>query len=316
MTNPFIHSHALCESSKIGSGTRIWAFAHVLPDAVIGRDCNICDHTFIENDVIIGDNVTIKCGVQVWDGLRIEDNVFVGPNVTFTNDKFPRSRCYQKTIPLTTIRRGASIGANASILPGITVGSNAMIGAGAVVSKSVPDNAIVVGNPAIIVGYVGTEKWADGSKETTPQLPLTQECNVKGVTFYTMNVVKDLRGNLTVGEFERQIPFTPKRYFMVFGVPSAEVRGEHAHHACHQFLICVRGACSVLADDGAHREEFRLDSPTLGLYLPPMTWGVQYKYTADAVLLVFASDYYDASDYIRNYDDFVGWVAKRGDRPA
>jgi hypothetical protein len=123
-----------------------------------------------------------------------------------------------------------------------------------------------------------------------------------------MKVVKDLRGNLTVGEFERQIPFLPKRYFMVFGVPSAEVRGEHAHHTCHQFLICVRGACSVLADDGEHREEFRLDTPTVGIHLSPMVWGVQYKYTADAVLMVFASDYYDAQDYIRSYDEFLSLV--------
>ena len=96
---------------------------------------------------------------------------------------------------------------------------------------------------------------------------------------------------------------------MVFGVPSAEVRGEHAHHACHQFLICVRGACSVLADDATHREEFRLDTPTIGLHLPPLTWGVQYKYTGDAVLLVFASDYYDSNDYIRSYDEFLTHIA-------
>ena len=311
MTAPFIHSHALCESSKIGDGTRIWAFAHVLPNAVIGSGCNICDHTFIENDVIIGNNVTIQCGVQVWDGLRIEDDVFVGPNVTFTNDKFPRSKRYQQTNLITTIRHGASIGANATILPGITVGAKAMIGAGAVVSKSVPDNAIVLGNPAIIVGYVDTEKWALNNNETPPQRAHTAECKVKGVSLHHMNVVKDLRGNLTVGEFERQIPFTPKRYFMVFGVPSAEVRGEHAHHACHQFLICVRGACSILADDATHREEFRLDTPAIGLHLPPMTWGVQYKYTSDAVLLVFASDYYDSNDYIRNYDEFLTFIAKR-----
>ncbi|MEY4670099.1 MAG: hypothetical protein RL518_2798 [Pseudomonadota bacterium] len=311
MTDPFIHSHALCESPNIGAGTRIWAFAHVLPRAVIGSGCNICDHTFIENDVIIGDNVTIKCGVQVWDGLRIEDGVFVGPNATFTNDKFPRSKRYQETIPLTTIRRGASIGANATILPGITVGAGAMIGAGAVVSKSVPDNAIVVGNPAIIVGYVGTEKWELSHRADGSHAPREEASKVKGVTFHQMNVVEDLRGNLTVGEFERHVPFVPKRYFMVFGVPSAEVRGEHAHHACHQFLICVRGACSVLADDGTYREEFRLDTPTKGVYLPPLTWGVQYKYTPDAVLLVFASDYYDPNDYIRDYDEFLRHLGSR-----
>ncbi len=308
MTSPFIHSHAICESPHVGPGTRVWAFAHILPRAVVGRNCNICDHTFIENDVIIGDNVTVKCGAQLWDGLRIEDNVFIGPNATFTSDRFPRSKAYQEKIPNTLLRRGASVGANATILPGITVGAHAMVGAGAVVTKSVPDNAIVVGNPAIIVGYVGTEKRDRNPQDAPPQATRVENCSVVGATLHYMKVVEDLRGNLTVGDFERQIPFSPKRYFMVFGVPSAEIRGEHAHHRCHQFLICVRGACSVLVDDGNHREEFRLDTPTIGVHLAPMVWGVQYKYTADAVLLVFASDYYDADDYIRSYDQFLELV--------
>src|ERR1035437_6479359 len=129
----FKHPLAVVETEKVGAGTRIWAFAHVLPGASIGRDCNICDHVFIENDVSIGDGVTIKCGVQIWDGIRIEDNVFIGPNATFTNDKFPRSRHYQEAdrIPRTVVNRGASIGANATILPGITVVERAMVGAGA-----------------------------------------------------------------------------------------------------------------------------------------------------------------------------------------
>lgn len=310
MTDPFIHSHAICETAQVGPGTRVWAFAHILPRAAIGSNCNICDHTFIENDVIIGNNVTIKCGVQIWDGLRIEDDVFIGPNVTFTNDRFPRSKAYQKSIPVTTIRHGASIGANATILPGITIGSNAMVGAGAVVSKSVPDNAIVVGNPANITGYVGSEKWSKDLDIASSSTSKLEQSKVAQVTLHYTKVVDDLRGSLTVGEFERQIPFIPKRYFMVFGVPSAEIRGEHAHHQCHQFLVCVRGACSIVADDGHNREEFRLDHPSLGLHLPPMTWGVQYKYSTDAVLLVFASDYYDPADYIRNYDEFLELVLK------
>src|SRR5215469_12222781 len=118
----FQHPNALVESSRIGAGTRIWAFSHVLPGAVIGADCNICDHVFIENDVIIGDRVTIKCGVQIWDGLRLEDDVFIGPNATFTNDPFPRSKIRPARFERTLIKRGASIGANATILPGITVG--------------------------------------------------------------------------------------------------------------------------------------------------------------------------------------------------
>src|SRR5262245_20733528 len=124
----FVHPQALCESTSIGSGTRVWAFAHVLPGAVIGADCNVCDHVFIENDVVIGDRVTIKSGVQLWDGLRIADDVFLGPNATFSNDKYPRSKQYQAKVEITHVERGASIGAGAVILPGLRIGSKAMVG--------------------------------------------------------------------------------------------------------------------------------------------------------------------------------------------
>ena len=146
-----VHESALLESENVGKGTRIWAHTHILPGARIGEDCNICDQVFIENDVIIGNRVTVKCGVHLWDGVRIEDDVFVGPNVAFTNDRFPRSKHYPKEFLNTVIRRGASIGANATLLPGITIGENAMVGAGAVVTRDVPENAVVVGNPARLI---------------------------------------------------------------------------------------------------------------------------------------------------------------------
>ena len=150
----FQHPQSLVETERVGRGTRVWAFAHVLPGAAIGEDCNICDHVFIENDVVVGDRVTVKCGVQLWDGVTLEDDVFVGPNATFTNDLFPRSRQYVEQFSRTLVRKGASIGANATLLAGITVGADAMVGAGAVVTKDVPPGAIVVGNPARIKGYV------------------------------------------------------------------------------------------------------------------------------------------------------------------
>lgn len=302
----FTHPQALCESTQIGPGTRVWAFAHVLPQARIGGDCNICDHVFVENDVVIGDRVTIKCGVQVWDGVRIEDDVFVGPNVTFTNDLFPRSKQYPEAFGRTTIQAGASLGANATILPGITIGRNAMIGAGAVVTRSVPPNAIVVGNPARITGYVDADAHTVPAPETQgTQAPGVTPTSIAGVTLHQLRAVPDMRGSLSVGEFERDIPFKPMRYFIVYDVPTVETRGEHAHHKCHQFLIAVRGEVSVVADDGSKRQEFRLDRPSLGIYLPPMTWGIQYRYSPDAVLLVFASDYYDGGDYIRDHAEFL-----------
>jgi acetyltransferase-like isoleucine patch superfamily enzyme/dTDP-4-dehydrorhamnose 3,5-epimerase-like enzyme len=311
MKEYYVHPQAICESSSIGANTRIWAFAHILPNAVIGEECNICDGVFIENDVVVGNRVTIKCGVQLWDGVQLEDNVFVGPNVTFTNDKFPRSKVYPENFARIVIGKGASIGANATILPNITVGVNAMIGAGAVVTRSVPPNAIVVGNPAKIVGYVDAKNDKIASSEkSNHQKQGKAETTVSGVTIHTFRAVPDMRGSLSVGEFEREIPFKPLRYFLVFDVPTAETRGEHAHIKCHQFLIAVKGSVRVVADDGRKREEFLLDRNNIGLYLPAMTWGIQYHYSPDAVLLVFASDYYDSSDYIRDYSEFETLVKR------
>jgi acetyltransferase-like isoleucine patch superfamily enzyme/dTDP-4-dehydrorhamnose 3,5-epimerase-like enzyme len=313
MSDFFVHPQGLCESQRVGKGTRVWAFAHVLPGAVLGSDCNICDHTFIENDVVVGDRVTIKCGVQLWDGVRLEDDVFVGPNATFTNDHFPRSRQRPAEFLKTVVSRGASIGANATILPGVAIGQNAMVGAGAVVTHSVPPNAIVVGNPARIVGYVDTGEAVQSTRAVSnfPSAVQVQPTRVPGVTLHRLKLVKDMRGSLSVGEYSRDIPFVPQRYFLVFDVPSAEVRGEHAHYKCHQFLICAKGQVSVVADDGTRREEYRLDSSDVGVYLPPMVWGIQYRYSADAVLLVFASDPYDPHDYIRDYDQFLAAKSAR-----
>ena len=143
-----VHEAAICESKNIGVGTRIWAFVHILPNAKIGGDCNICDHVFIENDVVIGDRVTIKSGVQIWDGIVLEDDVFIGPNVTFTNDKNPKSGNRSFNLLRTLVKKNVSIGANSTILPGLTIGEGAVIGAGSVVTKSVNPFAVVFGNPA------------------------------------------------------------------------------------------------------------------------------------------------------------------------
>lgn len=153
----YIHEKAICDSKDIGDGTRIWAFVHILKGARIGKNCNICDNVFIENDVTIGDNVTVKCGVQLWDGLDIRNNVFIGPNVTFCNDLFPRSKHYPAKFLKTIVEEGASIGANATILPGIRIGKSAMVGAGSVVVKDVPDSVVVVGNPARVVKNIAKE---------------------------------------------------------------------------------------------------------------------------------------------------------------
>lgn len=149
-----IHHYADVQSHDIGDGTSIWQFSVVLPGAKIGSGCNISANVFIENDVRVGDNVTIKSGVQLWDGITVEDNVFIGPNATFTNDRQPRSKQYPEQFQRTTLKKGASIGANATILGGVTIGEYAMIGAGSVVTKDVLPYTLWYGNPAKMHGKV------------------------------------------------------------------------------------------------------------------------------------------------------------------
>ncbi|MGN7761967.1 acyltransferase [Paenibacillus sp. 22594] len=150
----FSHPQAIVESENIGANTRIWAFAHILPGAVLGENCNVNDHTFVENDVIIGSNVTVKSGVYIWDGVRIQDNVFIGPNVTFTNDLRPRSKQYPSIFLKTVLEEWVSIGANATIIAGNTIGKYAMVGAGSLVTKNIPNNTLWYGNPAKFKGYI------------------------------------------------------------------------------------------------------------------------------------------------------------------
>ena len=298
----FKHEQALVESFNVGRGTRVWAFAHILPGARVGADCNICDHVFIENDVVIGDRVTVKCGVQIWDGTEIGDDVFIGPNATFTNDSYPRSQQWLDAYPRTVVQQGASIGANATLLPGITIGQHSMVGAGAVVTRSVPPYAIVAGNPARIIRYADTT----GAPVAAVGTEATEQINtIEGVAFDSLPIIRDLRGNLLARELGSGLPFQPSRMFVIFDVPSKEVRGEHAHRECHQLLVCLKGAVSCLADNGSERAEYLLDSPEKSLHIPPMVWGTQYKYTADAVLMVLASHPYDPDDYIRDYDTFL-----------
>jgi UDP-2-acetamido-3-amino-2,3-dideoxy-glucuronate N-acetyltransferase len=303
----FRHAQALVETGAVGRGTRIWAFAHVLPGAVIGADANICDHVFIENQVVIGDRVTIKCGVQLWDGVTIEDDVFIGPNATFTNDRFPRSKQRPAELPRTRIRRGASIGANATILPGLTIGERAMVSAGAVVTHDVPANAIVAGNPSRIVGYV------DAELPSSPLSPLAKasaqpQLRARGASLIAIPQVIDMRGVTTFAEIDKHLPFVTKRFFVVSDVPGREVRGEHAHKTLHEFLVCLKGSLSVVLDDGKVREEVELDGPNIGLHVPPQVWRVVYKYTPDTLMLSLCSHVYDPADYIRDYSDFLAFV--------
>jgi len=312
MKKYFVHDRGICESNDIGEGTRIWAFSHVSAGAKIGSDCNICEHVFIENDVIIGNRVTIKNGVQIWDRIRIGSDVFIGPNVTFTNDNFPRSKQYPERFLETVVEDGASIGANATILPGLRIGSKAMVGAGAVVTRDIPPNAIVVGNPARIHGYVNTVKKSGVIKSSNLEQDRREPLSlgVGNCKVWPMPRFRDLRGDLVPVEFELDLPFVPRRQFFVFGVPGHKVRGEHAHKSCEQFLIAIYGALSVVVDDCNNACELRLDNPNAGLYIPAGIWAIQYEFSQGAILAVYASERYNPADYIRSYDEYKEFIAK------
>lgn len=259
---------------------------------------------FVDAEACLGPGCVIKSGAHICRGVKLERGVYIGPNVVFVERPLDAGGLD------THVERDVSVGANATIYFGIVIGEKAVIRPGAVVTRTVPPGAIVEGNPASITGYVDAVHDTVGiaALGINQAKPSVQQTVVKGVTLHNFPVIPDMRGSLTAYEFEKQIPFSVKRSFMVFDVPSREVRGEHAHRKCHEFLVCARGSCAVVADDGTHKIEVDLDAPNLGIYLPPMVWRVHYKYSPDAILVAFASDYYDAADYIRSYSDFLATV--------
>jgi acetyltransferase-like isoleucine patch superfamily enzyme len=288
MTRFFSHDDATVETSDVGEGTRIWAFAHILAGARIGKDCNIRNNVFIENQVTLANRVTVESGVQLRDGLYAEDDVFIGPNATFCNDPFPRSKNHLASYPETRLLRGASIGANATILAGLTIGRHAMVGAGAVVTSNVPAHAVVVGNPARVVRLTDA---APMNPESSPFLSY-------------VDLITDQRGDLMVRQVGSSLPFVPQRVFVILNVPGKHIRGDHAHKQLHQYLVALSGSVDVVLDNGLKREHVCLDTPRLGLYVPPMTWCTLYNYSPGAVVMALASDIYDANDYIRDYEVF------------
>lgn len=251
---------------------------------------------FIGHEVRCGRDVTVGAGAVISGHCTIGDGCVIGAGAVLDGGSISTQGL--------TIEAGVVAMAGSIIEGNLTIGRQARVQAGAVVQRSVPPFAIVSGNPAQIVGYTLSKASSLAAATRPADSTGISPSRVKGVTLHRFPKILDLRGNLTVGEFGRSVPFEPKRYFMVFGVPNAEIRGEHAHRVCEQFLICAQGSCHVVADDGENREEFVLDDPSTGLYLPALTWGIQYKYSPDAVLLVFASHFYDSAEYIRDYNEF------------
>lgn len=280
--------------------------AHVHDGAAVAGDATLGDFVVVYPGAEVGPGCHVRGFTQIWSGVRLLGGVEIGPGVTI---EAPPVGSASDVI----VGAGAKIGAGALICRGVRIGQGAEVTAGSVVAQNVPPYAIVAGSPARVVNYV---QQAEPEQEvewhsvaTFPKTPSIVRLGVGDVTLHRFKYVRDPRGDLSVGEFQREIPFEPKRYFLVMNVPNDKTRGEHAHYKCHQFLVCVKGSCAVVVDDLKSRCEVRLDAPDQGLYLPPMTWGIQYKYSSDAVMMVFASDYYEAEDYIRDYDEFV--AAKR-----
>ncbi|AKS42760.1 WxcM-like domain-containing protein [Wenzhouxiangella marina] len=240
------------------------------------------------------------------EGSIIAESVTFGPRVVLAGEGI-------------IIRSNVRIDAAAVIGADVTIGQGAWVQAGSVVLRSVPPNAIVQGNPAQVVGYRdgdGTQRGPDPKHvdiHAFNHLPRPTRVNL-GVgmsKLFLMRRILDVRGALSVGELPNEVPFVPARYFVVFDVPSMEIRGEHAHKHCQQFLICLHGSCRVLLDDGKNRCEVTLDRPDMGVFMPEMIWGTQYRYSPDAVLLVFASRTYEPEDYLRTYDDFLKEIERR-----
>lgn len=250
----------------------------------------------------------VGVGALLSPGAFVEEGTVIGSDVTIGPNAVVLGRDRHGQVAASTLRDGCSIGANATVLGGITVGTGAVVGAGAVVTRDVPPNAIVVGAPAHISGYVSTLRASERSLRASRLAEDALPVELGRARLVATPVITDLRGSLTFAQTDGDLPFSVERYFLVYDVPSREVRGEHAHRELHQLLICVRGECRVAVDDGSTRGEVTLDNPRFALHLPPMVWGTQYEYSDDAVLLVLTSGQYDADDYIRDYDEYTALV--------
>jgi UDP-2-acetamido-3-amino-2,3-dideoxy-glucuronate N-acetyltransferase len=260
---------AVHPTANIHPTARLHATCSVDAHAVIGGAC------IIESDVLVGVRATVVPA----------DGWMAAPGET-------------------VLKTRSVIGAGAIVSGPVTIGRGAVVRPGAVVTSDVPAHAIVAGNPATVIGYTDT-----GSGLSTPFIPpphsAGESTSVAGATLVRLPKVVDVRGSLTFAEIEEGLPFEAKRVFLVFDVSNRHVRGSHAHRTLHQFLIAIGGRIVVAIDDGRERSQVHLSEPTLGLHIPPMVWATQYDYSPNAALVVLASAEYDASDYIRDYDQYL-----------
>jgi UDP-2-acetamido-3-amino-2,3-dideoxy-glucuronate N-acetyltransferase len=258
---------------------------------------------------VIGEQTLLEGAIQLAPGVEIGPHAYLrGPLIIETAASIGAKCCIDAASGPTatiTVGEGAAIGANATLWPGVSVGKRARVEPGSVVTKNVPAMAVVAGNPAQIVRYCGTSAASFAAPAAAAEVTAT---SIRGVTVHRLPLHEDLRGNLTFGEAQRHVPFPVRRYFLTFDVSSEQVRGEHAHRTLHQFLLCVHGRVHIVADDGVNQADFLLDRPDLAIHIPPRIWSVQYRFSADAVLLALCSENYDPADYIRDYAEFTQLV--------
>lgn len=240
----------------------------------------------------VGDGTRVLAFAHVMPGARIGSDCTIDEHVLIEND--------------------VVVGDRVTVKSGVRIGRRAMIGTGAVVAGDVPAHAIVVGDPARIVGYADSAPSLDPEDVDQPLATTPEDDLPGGARLIPVQTASDLRGSLAAVELHSGLPFVPRRFFSVFGVPSKEVRGEHAHRECAQVLVCLQGSVHCIVDDGTRRREVLLESPAVALHMPPMLWGIQHRYSDDAVLGVFASHSYDPDDYIREYEQFLAEVARGG----
>jgi acetyltransferase-like isoleucine patch superfamily enzyme/dTDP-4-dehydrorhamnose 3,5-epimerase-like enzyme len=301
-----VQPSALCESSSVGAGTAIGAFARIAPTATIGADTVIRENVVIEAGARVGSRVTIGAGSWIGPDAVVEDDVVLAANVTVLGIGEDGVSPGTPTI----VRRGASIKAGSTIMDSITVGRGAVVEAGSVVLWPVPPFSVVAGNPA------WTQRYLEAENLGRAEHMLLRGTGVSTLGVGASHVCRfpefiDVRGGLTVSDLsDEYVPFEPVRFFTVYAAPSGSARGDHAHRRCHQFIMCVAGSVWVSVDDGEKRKELVLDSPTLGVYVPPMVWASQFRFQPDSVVMVFASLPYDPAEYIRDYEQFLAEVQR------
>jgi serine acetyltransferase/dTDP-4-dehydrorhamnose 3,5-epimerase-like enzyme len=270
----------------------------------LGEGCTVLEYASLGAEVSLEPGVSVGSGARLLGAVNVGEDATIGPNAVLG----PFDGDVEGAIAL---GRGVQIGANATVRPGVAIGRGAVVEAGSVVDVDVPAYAVVRGSPAHIVGYVDSLPEVSAPDVVDPSEPMAEaEIRVPGVTLQRATTARDLRGSLAALELS-ELPFLPQRVFAVYGVPSESVRGAHAHRTCGQVLFCMAGEVRCVADDGSNRQEFRLAGPEVGIYIPPMVWSMQYRYTGNAVLVVLAQLPYDPDDYIRDYEEFLTLVGAR-----